>query len=319
VTAVSRPEPPSAACPRVVVVGSASRDLAPGDPRGWRLGGGVSYGALTTARLGLPTAAVIGVDEEASEAWELDLLRAAGVVVCLVPLAHGPVFENVETLDGRTQVCHGRSDPIPPESVPDAWRAARGWFLAPVADELADAWAGVVPDGAVMALGWQGLLRVLRPGERVLHRSPRASALVRRADIVGVSRGDLDAGVTLERLCRLARAGATVCVTHGRRGGIALLATPDGPERLRRWPAIPPDELVDPTGAGDAFIAALLAARVEVRLVAGRISQGYDLLLAAAVASLTLEGPGLLGVPRREAIRRRIARGSSWRGGGGAA
>jgi hypothetical protein len=29
-------------------------------PRGWRLGGGATYAALTTARLGLRTAAVVG-------------------------------------------------------------------------------------------------------------------------------------------------------------------------------------------------------------------------------------------------------------------
>ena len=46
----------------VVHVGSASRDLTDEDPRGWRLGGGVSYCALTTARLGLRTAAIVGVD-----------------------------------------------------------------------------------------------------------------------------------------------------------------------------------------------------------------------------------------------------------------
>jgi sugar/nucleoside kinase (ribokinase family) len=310
---------PAASGPRVVVVGSASRDLDPGDPRGWRLGGGVSYGALTTARLGLATAAVIGVDEEASGAAELDLLRGAGVDVHLVPLAHGPVFDNVETPAGRIQVCHGRSDPIPPSSVPEAWRDAGAWILDPVADEIPDGWAAALPGDALVALGWQGMLRTLRPGRRVRRRSPRDSPLVRRADILGVGRDDLDPDVTLDSLCRLARDGATLCVTDGANGGIALLSTPDGPERLRRWPAIRPDALMDPTGAGDAFLAAFLAARVEVRLVAGRIAQGHDLLLAATVASLTLEGPGLLGVPGREAVRRRIARGLSGRGGAGAA
>src|SRR5439155_22807898 len=51
--------------PDVVVVGAAARDIAPDDPRGWRLGGGVSYSALTTARLGLRTAALVGVDRTA--------------------------------------------------------------------------------------------------------------------------------------------------------------------------------------------------------------------------------------------------------------
>ena len=44
----------------VVHVGSACRDVVAEDPRGWRLGGGVTYAALTTARLGLRTAAIVG-------------------------------------------------------------------------------------------------------------------------------------------------------------------------------------------------------------------------------------------------------------------
>ena len=55
------------------------------------------------------------------------------------------------------------------------------------------------------------------------------------------------------------------------------------------------------------FLAALAAARIEPRLVGGRIGQGFDLLLAAAAASLVLEGPGMLGVPTRAAVRQRMA------------
>src|SRR5206468_3416521 len=93
------------ATPTVVVVGAAARDLAGDDPRGWRLGGGVSYSALTTARLGLATGAIVGVDEPAASASEIGLLREAGVHVHLVPLGHGPVFVNIERPTGRLQLC----------------------------------------------------------------------------------------------------------------------------------------------------------------------------------------------------------------------
>ena len=99
--------------PEVVHVGSACRDVRGDDPRGWRLGGGVTYAALTTARLGLRTAAVIGVDGEARTADELDLLRAAGADLLLVPLGEGPVFHNVETPAGRVQTCVRVGDPLP--------------------------------------------------------------------------------------------------------------------------------------------------------------------------------------------------------------
>src|SRR6476659_9204833 len=75
-TVTEQPAAASPSLPEVVVVGAASRDVVDDDPRGWRLGGGVSYSALAVARLGLPTRAVIGVDREASTASELDLLQS---------------------------------------------------------------------------------------------------------------------------------------------------------------------------------------------------------------------------------------------------
>src|SRR5258706_14017300 len=117
-------EEPAAPAPAVViVVGAAAGDIVDDDPRGWRLGGGVSYSALTTARLGLRTGAIVGVDAEAATASELDLLREAGVDVHLVPLEHGPIFVNIERPEGRPQPCADPSDPVPVTAVPDAWRA----------------------------------------------------------------------------------------------------------------------------------------------------------------------------------------------------
>src|SRR3954464_14357111 len=86
---------------RYVVVGSAARDIDESDARGWRLGGGVTYGALTLGRLGLPTTPIIGLDSLARNSHELGLLREAGVEVVAVPLEHGPVFINRETPTGR--------------------------------------------------------------------------------------------------------------------------------------------------------------------------------------------------------------------------
>jgi len=304
----SSPEPTSA--PVVVVVGAASRDIAEDDPRGWRLGGGVSYSALTTARLGLPTGAIVGVDEAASTATELDLLREAGVQVHLVELEHGPVFVNIERPEGRLQLCRSHSDPLPVAAVPPAWRKAPGWILAPVAAELPPEWAQLPADDAFVAVGWQGLLRELEAGEPVRHVAPRPDPIIRRADLVGLSRDDVDRNVPLADLYGLLRRGASLAVTQGDRGGLVAHGAHgdrDAALELRHYPAVPSHELVDPTGAGDVFLAALAAARIEPRLVGGRIGQGFDLLLAAAAASLVLEGPGMLGVPLRDAVRERMA------------
>jgi sugar/nucleoside kinase (ribokinase family) len=295
--------------PTVVVVGAASRDVVDDDPRGWRLGGGVSYSALTTARLGLPTGAIVGVDDEASTASELDLLRDAGVDVHLVHLDHGPIFQNIERPEGRLQLCGGHSDPLPIDAVPAAWRSAPGWILAPVAAELPPAWAETPADEAFVAVGWQGLLRELVGGEPVRHVTPRPDPIIRRADLVGLSRDDVDREIVLADLYGLLRRGASLAVTQGDHGGLVAHGSRgdhDAALELRHYPAVPSHDPVDPTGAGDVFLAALAAARIEPRLVGGRIGQGFDLLLAAAAASLVLEGPGLHGVPLREAVRLRM-------------
>jgi sugar/nucleoside kinase (ribokinase family) len=294
----------------VVVVGAASRDLAADDPRGWRLGGGVSYSALTTARLGLRTAALIGVDAPAADAEELDLLRQAGVDVRLVPLARGPVFDNQERPEGRLQLCHDRSDPLPTEALPAEWRDAPGWILAPVAVELPDDWASLPSAEATVALGWQGLLRELIPGEPVRHLAPAPHPIVRRADLVGLSGDDVDRADRLIDVYGAMRPGAMLAVTQGDRGGLIADGIEGGRLRLRHYPAVRSANPVDATGAGDVFLAALAAARIEPRLVGGRLDRGWDVLLAAAAASLVVEGPGLHGVPGREAVRRRMAEGA---------
>jgi sugar/nucleoside kinase (ribokinase family) len=301
-------DPPSdSGPPAVVVVGAASRDRVADDPRGWRLGGAVSYGALAIARLGLRVAALIGTDADAAGAGELDSLRDAGVDVRVAALVSGPVFDNIEEPGGRRQVAYAAAAPLPVEALPSEWRSAPAWLLAPVAGELPDTWAHVPPDDALVAVGWQGLLRDVRAGEPVRHVAPGPSALLRRADVVAVSGTDFGPDIRLDEVCAWLRPGATLLVTSGALGGLAAEVGPDGPRRLHRYPSLRPDAVVDPTGAGDVFLATFFAARARPDLVGGRIAQRSDLLLAAAAASLLVEGPGLAGVPDREAVRQRMA------------
>jgi sugar/nucleoside kinase (ribokinase family) len=295
--------------PDVVVVGAAARDVDDHDPRGWRLGGGVSYAALTLARLGLRTGALVGADADAARSAELDFLRAAGVDVVVAPLAHGPMFVNTETPAGRIQHTPDVSDPVPPDAVPAPWRDAGAWLFGPVAAEIPEAWADVPAEGALVALGWQGLLRVLVRGERVRHLEPGASEVVARSDLIGVGRDDIGPSTTIEVMLDLLRPGATLLLTDGANGGIAMETGPDGgPRRERRWDIIPADRFVDAVGAGDSFLAGVFAARVDASLTGWRPGDDSDLVLGAAVGSLICEGPGLHGVPDRDATLRRMER-----------
>ena len=293
--------------PDVVVVGAASRDRVPDDPRGWRLGGAVSYAALAIARLGLRVGALVGVDRDAAAARELDVLREAGAEVVMARLESGPVFDNLEEPAGRRQVAHAHATPLPVTAVPASWRRAPAWLLGPVAGELPDDWAAVPSDEALVAVGWQGLLREVQAGRRVRRVAPGPSPLLERADLVAVSAADFGPGTRMDDLLGWLRPGATLLVTSGARGGLAAEVGAEGLRRVHHYPALRPDRAVDPTGAGDVFLASVLAARAKPQLVGGRLAQHYDLLLAAAAASLLVEGPGLDGVPGREAIRRRMS------------
>ena len=290
--------------PLVLVAGAASRDLASADPRGWRLGGAVTYGSLTLARLGLRVRAAIGVDDEAARANELDLLRAAGVEVHLVRLASGPVFENVESAAGRRQRCISTSDIVSLDGLPRHWIAnLDGLFLGPVAGELDSTWATV--RAPIVALGWQGLLRELHTGADVSRRSPATGPLLSAASLVGASRDDFGPSTSLASLTRLLGPGTTLAMTDGATGGTIVRTGLDGrPRPARRYPAIPSDATVDPTGAGDVFLAALLAKRLQR-------SSGNAERFAAAAASLVVEAPGLAGVPDLAAVRERMTRAPS--------
>lgn len=298
--------------PDVVVVGSACRDMVDDDPRGWRLGGGASYSALALARLGLHVGAVVVADELATAATELEMIRDAGVDVRVQPGSRGPVFINTETPTGRIQRTPQVSDAVDPAALPHGWRSAGAWMLAPVAAEIPDAWASVPAPDARVALGWQGLLRVLAPDAQVRHRQPFRSPVVWRADLVGVGVDDIDDATTVADLGRLLRPGAEMLLTDGVHGGNAYRVGSDGAIASRRhWHSIPVRRYVDPVGAGDSFLSGVFAAQVHPEIVAGWTADDADLRLGAACGSLILEGPGLLGVPRLADAVARMAGGDN--------
>jgi sugar/nucleoside kinase (ribokinase family) len=294
--------------PRVLVVGAASRDVTSMDPRGWRLGGAVTYGALALARLGFRVRALVGADREAAGAHELDLLREAGAEVAIAPLRSGPVFENIEAPGGRRQRCLASSDPVLPSAAAPGWtdpsQVLDALFLAPVASELQDEWATTLAAGSV-ALGWQGLLRRLEAGRDVERRPPEPTALLQAATLVGASRDDLAPGTTSASLVNLLAPGATLVLTAGDAGGLVVRRGTGTEATSRRYPAIPSDGSVDPTGAGDVFLAAMLATVLDPSLARG---QDGGTRFAAAAASLSIEATGIAGVPDLDATLRRARR-----------
>jgi sugar/nucleoside kinase (ribokinase family) len=245
-----------------VVVGAATRDIAADDERGWKLGGGVTYSAMAAARLGVRVRALVGVDAQAAAATELDTLRAAGVEVHLVRLESGPVFDNRGTPSGRQQFAVAASDPLAVTELPDSWRSPDAALLAPVAGELAEEWSMAFAPATFVTLAAQGLLRRLHAGKEVIRLAFEHGPIIHRADAVALSQEDVAAGAPPIR--DWTRPGQLVLITHGKRGSVALVRGEGASLSGRFMPPLPRRKAVDPTGAGDTFIAAWLAARMLV-------------------------------------------------------
>jgi len=307
-----------------VVVGSASRDVASDDERGWRLGGPAVYCSLTAERVGLKVGCVVGLDRLAAEATELELLLDAGVRLKRVPLESGPIFDNLEFDGRRRQRWLSGSDAISTAMLPESWRSTRGWLLVPVAGEVPDEWAGVPPAAASVGVGWQGLLRSFDPDGWVRGVEPVRSPLLDRAGLVGVSMHDLDLSLDLDfapdqgpasgpapehdcgadlaaDLAAIAEfaPGATLVITAGEAGGVVVSRGRPGALRYRAVTSI---GTTDPTGAGDVFLAALMTAW----LTTGELTTPRALRFAAAAGSLAVEAIGLAGAPTKAAVAARL-------------
>jgi len=287
--------------PTLLVVGAATRDVDADDPRGWRLGGGVSYAAIAASRLGVLTRALVGVDAAAAEAHELDALNDAGVEITLVPLERGPVFDNRQTAVGRVQHIVQASDLLPVSAIPATWRSPSAVVLAPVAAELDDDWASHFGPETVIALGWQGLLRNLVAGEEVRRIPPTRTPIVERANALQISAEDV--GGNPADIRSLLGHEQELIVTNGARGAIYLRRESDS-LAARFIPAIPARQVVDSTGAGDIFLASWIAARV-LTTAAGvpRDAPGEtgmasrELAVAAANSSLSIAVRGMTELP----------------------
>jgi sugar/nucleoside kinase (ribokinase family) len=279
---------------QLLVVGAATRDIDRRDARGWRLGGTVSYAALAAARLGVAVRALIGADEQASHAAELDTLRAAGVDILIAPLAHGPVFENREMNGVRRQAVHGVPDAMSPAALPREWRDSGAVLLGPVAGELRDEWATALAPEAVVALAWQGLLRHTVAGEPVTGRALRVTPIVARADVLFVSAEDVAAGGP--PLDDLLGERQQLFMTHGDKGGLRIRAHRAARHATYFAPR-PKRTALDTTGAGDVFAAGYMAARLQAPELVGTNEEWRHWAIAAALASLNVTVRRLEDVP----------------------
>ncbi len=293
--------------PGFLAIGHATRDLLPGG--GWRLGGTVTFAALTAQRLGMRQVSVVTSGPEDV----LAALREAlpGIAIAGVSAAEATTYENIYTPAGRRQYLRGRATPLSLDDVPAAWRSARVALLAPLAHEVEPELATAFPEALVAATP-QGWLRrfgpdgLVRSGPLdVVDRLPsnlRALILsiedLNAPGVDSVEAGDagwLDAA--LEQARRWTERVQLVVITLGPEGAVLLTAgAPD--ERMAGYPIAE----VDPTGAGDVFAAAFLC---ELEAT-GDARASVD--FANKVAALSVEGVGWGRIPTRAEVAARFGR-----------
>lgn len=286
--------------PDFLAIGHVTRDLAPDGS--WRLGGAVTYAALTAIRLGLRAAIVTSAPPDALAALDVVL---PDIPLSVVPSDDATTFENIYSPVGREQFLRGRAAPLTRSAVPDAWGDASIVLLGPVAQEID---ASIIPafPRSLVGAAFQGWLRQW-DDDGFVTPTPLANAnLMRPMRALILSREDfIPVHVSeVERQRLVSQADATI---RGIAQVVPLVVVTCGAQGAILWergvesglfPGYPARE-VDPTGAGDVFAAAFLCALRETGDAAGAID------FANRVAACAVEAVGGEGIPTREMLTAR--------------
>jgi len=279
----------------LVSIGHAARDEFEGDPE-WRIGGTAVYAAAAAACLGDRVALLTRVGPK-----ERDRLaaRCKELGIELHPLdSEVTTTFSFRYVDGRRRLrLRARAKGIGSDAIPPALRETRSVVLASIAREIEPSvfeMYGSVP----RVLAAQGYLRSWDADGTIRRREwDEAHDVLERVSVAVVSEEDIEGDFDLARGWAKT---APIIVTVAERGAIVLRG-----RREVEVGGFPADEVVDQTGAGDAFCAGLALA----------LADGDDLEEAArfanAVASFAVEGVGTIALAPREKVQARMQRHSS--------
>jgi 2-dehydro-3-deoxygluconokinase len=278
----------------LVAIGHAARDEFEGDPE-WRIGGTATYAAAAAACLGDRVALLtrVGPNERRLAARCRDL----GIELHALDSAVTTTF-SFRYVDGRRRLkLKARAKGIGAEAIPPALRETRSVVLAAIAHEIEPSVLEVYGD-VPRVLAAQGYLRTWDADGTVRRREwDEAHEMLERVSVAVVSEEDIEGDLDLARGWSRT---APVIVTIAERGAIVLRGG-----REVEVGGFPADEVVDQTGAGDAFCAGLALA----------LADGNDLEAATrfanAVASFAVEGVGTIALASREKVEARMRRHSS--------
>ena len=277
--------------PDYLVIGHVSKDIRD-EPPGYAPGGTALYSALTAQRLGLQAAIVTACAPH--DDILLAAARDAGVWVYRVPSSHTTTFRNLYDNQGRRrQTIAARADTLSLTVVPEAWRKAAVVHLGPVAQELAPEMVAAFPD-ALLGITPQGWMRSWDADGWVEQSGwPLPTALESLSANAFVVLSAEDLGHNHQVVERYTHIAPLVAITHG--GEDALVCAEGKCHSVCACSA----QVVDATGAGDVFAAALF---VRYRETGDLVSSAR---FAHAAAACAIEGVGILAIPDQATIMAR--------------
>ncbi len=272
--------------PDYLLIGHFTADLWPNDRT---LGGTVGYAARTANAFGIQVAALTSA---AANEPLLDQMRDYADVLSL-PADATTTFENIYEPSGRKQYVRGVASQINPADIPAAWLKAPLVHLAPIAGEADTKIAHQFKDAMVM-LTLQGWLRHIGEDGLVSFKRWLDVDTLRAIDIMVYSEEDIVQAPELEQA--FIDNVEHLFITRAERGGTYYH---NGEAFEYSTPQV---ELVQPTGAGDVFAAALLASLPQL---------DYNMLavvrVAARLGATAVTRDGLEGAPTPQEVQQALA------------
>jgi sugar/nucleoside kinase (ribokinase family) len=267
------------------------------------LGGSAAYVSLACRSLDASVSVISKVGADFPDAY-LQRLGQEGVdlsEVVKVENAQTTRFELKYSVDlsSRTLQLKSRAPPLTVDDLPESLRA-RAIHIAPIAGEITyDVAERLRGHSDRLSLDPQGLVRDFDERGNVTRSSPTCNRTLELVDIYKSSLHEIKAATGMSRLNSAVKAVhdqgvEIVVVTLGVKG--AVLSAED---TIYNIPAYKSEKIVDPTGAGDAFIGGFLAEYMR------HGSLLWCACVGSASASLVVEAAGPTNFGDKAEIYRR--------------
>lgn len=265
----------------------------------------MTYVSLSAKRLGANVSIISKVGGDFPEAY-LWWLSQEGIDVSKVTKIKQEKTTKFELnyisdMSNRTMRLISRAPPIDIGDLPNILQA-RAVHLAPIANEIPYEIAEKLAKVAeLVSLDPQGLVRVFDENGFVANEPLKDRRILELIDVYKSSRDEIEAVTGVADLQSAIKAvhdfGAEiVIVTMGMKGAVLSI----GGEAYE-IPAFTPNKLIDPTGAGDAFIGGFLAEYIRGKEALWCVCVG------SAVASTVVEGVGPTFFGDKDEIYRRAS------------